>query len=301
MVVLVTGADGQLGKCIADSSKIFNNENTYYFFNRKKLDITNCFESSKLISEINPDVIINCAAYTDVKGAENNQYDAMIINEYGPKYLVEACKACKSNPFLIHISTDFVFDGYRRRNPYTEDDITNPLNVYGKTKKEGENAVIEYEKGIVIRTSWLYSEYGKNFYRVMSERIHFKMKTNVINDQIGTPTYARELSDFIVNILIKDTDLDKKCGLYHFSNNGQASWYDFASSIETLQREVGEKNDNITHERYIIPTTTEEYGDKVRRPKYSVLCKDKIEEAFNYVPDHWLSALVRCMKNDDEI
>lgn len=294
MKILVTGKNGQLAKCIADASCL-DSENTYYFFGRKSLDITNYFDISRVFNEINPDIVINCAAYTDVKGAETDKYNANMVNVNGLKYLVAACQESKNNPFLIHISTDFVFDG-NKRTPYKETDKTGPLNVYGETKLAGENIVLSYKNGIVIRTSWLYSEYGKNFYRVMSERIHFQMKTTVVNDQIGVPTYARDLADFIVFNVIKDKTLSDKCGLYHFSNKGIASWYDFASAIEGLQSVKDEKKEN-----YINPIKTSEYGDKVKRPKYSVLDTHKAEEVFNTQIRHWIDALIRCMKKDEEI
>lgn len=294
MKILVTGKNGQLAKCIADASCL-DGENTYYFFEKKSLDITNYFDASRILNEINPDVVINCAAYTNVKGAETEKYDATMANANGVKYLVDACNECKSNPLLIHISTDFVFDG-NKRTPYKETDKTGPLNIYGETKLAGENFVLNYKNGIVIRTSWLYSEYGKNFYRVMSERIHFQMKTTVVNDQIGVPTYARDLADFIVFNVIKDKNLRDKCGLYHFSNKGVASWYDFASAIEGLQDIKEEKKEHC-----IKPIKTSEYGDTVKRPKYSVLDTSKTEETFNVQIRHWIDALIRCMKKDEEI
>lgn len=299
MIVLVTGKDGQLGKCMQSSCKV-DEKNKYVFFNHKELDIASEESIEKIFKQVNPDFVVNCAAYTDTRMAEENYEDAYNVNARAVDLLAKECR--KYNAYFIHISTESVFDG-KKRTPYKEDDTRNPLSVYSLTKKIGEDFALEYKKSIVIRVPWLYSEFGKNFYRIMSERIHFNMVTNVVNDQIGTPTYARDLSDFIVSYLVNCKDIENRCGVYHFSNNGCASWYDFASAIESLQRELKDTNEikyNINN-KYILPTTTKKYGDNVQRPKYSILSLNKIADNFNYIPYHWISALVRCMKLDNEI
>lgn len=308
MNILVTGKNGQLGRCMQDSA-MHDKKNNYWFFNHEELDITDIKNIEYVFEKIKPDFVINCAAYTDVKGAEDFIDTAYLINSDGVERLTKVCE--KYDSYLVHISTDYVFDG-KKRVPYTEHDIEKPLNQYGLSKLNGEGFVTDYKKGIVIRTSWLYSEYGKNFYKTMLYRIGCSERTNVVSDQIGCPTYARDLSDFIVGTLIQDNGISEKCGLYHFSNNGQASWYDFASAIEML-KENSQKYDpircggdkwaiNLTiGEKCINPTTTKEYGDKVKRPKYSVLDNGKLEKTFNVRSKHWLYSLIRCMKNDNAI
>ena len=296
MVILVTGKNGQLGRCMQKSIE-FDEKNDYFFFSHEELDISDENNVAKIFEQINPDFVINCAAYTNTRLAEKNYEESYEVNARAVEILSKYCEMNKS--YLIHISTESVFDG-EKNIPYKETDKTNPLSVYSKTKQNGEEFALRYNKSIVIRVSWLYSEYCNNFYKTMLERIHSKIKTNVVSDQIGVPTYANDLSDFIVKKIINCENINEKCGLYHFCNNGQASWYDFASAIESMKREFFDKNeigrnvDNV----YILPTTTEEYADVIKRPKYSVLCVDKIEKNFNYTPEHWLSALIRCMTND---
>ena len=308
MKILVTGKDGQLGRCMQDSS-MYDKKNDYWFFNREELDITDIKSIEYVFDKIRPDFVINCAAYTDVKGSEDFIDTCFMINSYGVENLTKTCE--KYNAYLVHISTDYVFDG-KKRVPYTEHDIPKPLNQYGLSKLNGEYFATDYKKGIVIRTSWLYSEYGKNFYKTNLQRIECSENTNVVCDQIGCPTYARDLSDFIVGTLIQDKDISEKCGLYHFSNNGQASWYDFASAIEMLKENISQKYEPMRcggrfevkfniYDKYITPTTTKEYGDKVKRPKYSVLDSGKLEKTFNVKNKHWLYSLTRCMKNDSQL
>lgn len=309
MNILVTGKNGQLGKCMQDSSKI-DEENIYFFYDRESLDITNTDNVAKVFKEVKPDIVINCAAYTDVKNAENEKVKAYNINADGVANLVKICR--EYDCYLLHISTDFVFDGYKK-SPYKEEDKTRPINMYGNTKNEGEKIALSYKKSVVIRTSWLYSEYGKNFYKTMLNRVTWREKTNVVNDQIGCPTYAKDLSDFIIQILIKNKQIFDKSGIYHFSNNGEASWYDFATAIETLKLNFSKKYEPVRKgggwtvdftlgpQRYIYPISTKEFGDKVKRPKYSVLDNSKLETTFNIKNNHWLTGLVKCMKNDGEI
>lgn len=308
-VILVIGKYGQLGMCMKDSSKNDTN-NEYLFLGHDEFDLTNENQMIKIFEETEPDFVINCAAYTNVKSAENeNTQLAFDVNYGGVENLAKICE--KYGAYLVHISTDYVFDG-KKKVPYTENDTTKPLNQYGISKAMGEFPVIDYKKGIVIRTSWLYSEYGKNFYKTMLHRIECSENTNVVNDQIGCPTYAKDLSDFIVGTLIQDKDISNKCGLYHFSNNGQASWYDFASAIEMFKEDVSKKYEPIRcggrwdvrfniDEKYIKPITTKEYGDSLKRPKYSVLDNSKLERAFNVKCKHWLYSLLKCMKNDNVI
>ena len=295
MKVLVTGSNGQLGNCLFDIT-MKNNEdpNRYLFFNRNSLDITKIEDIERILHEQKPDFVVNCAAYTNVKGAETEIEKAYAVNSDAVMNLTKVC--AEIGAYLIHISTDFVFGGTKTK-PYTEEDAVKPLNVYGMSKLSGEKCVLEYRKGIVIRTSWLYSEYGKNFYGTMLQRIMDKKDTKVVDDQIGSPTYAMDLARVILSIIDTD-DVSNKCGLYHFSNRGQASWYDFASSIEVLHNLIHRRR-ICTVDNFIDRTNTKEYGDTISRPKYSVMNTTKIEKAFGIKNRHWMSALVSCIKNDD--
>lgn len=310
MVVLVTGAEGQLGRCIADIFKVFDAENIYYFMSRDNFDLRNENMIFEQFERFKPDVVVNCAAYTKVENAEQDYWDAYAVNVEGVQNLVKACKEFGSS--IIHISTDYVFDG-RKKTTYLEEDKMHPLNTYGITKMLGEVYPLEYNKGIVIRTSWLYSEYGHNFYRTMIERIREQKETNVVNDQIGTPTYAKDLALFIVRDLIASNKYKEVRGIYNFSNNGIASWYDFASMIETLYNNFGPyepiRKDQIEikfvvspyAKKYIRPTTTKKYKSKAKRPMYSVLEKTKVETEFGIKIPHWTESLLKCMKNDGKI
>ena len=296
MNVLVTGGNGQLGQCIksVDSQKLcdendYNKSPKYFFTNRQEVDITNQDSIETFVKEHNIDVIVNCAAYTNVEKAEDDYDTALSINYDGVHNLVNVCR--KYNIYLIHISTDYVFDGKQNR-PYREYTSAecNPLNNYGKTKLLGENVALEYEKSMVIRTSWLYSEYGKNFYRTMLNRVKNKQETRVVCDQVGTPTYARDLAEFLC-MIIEENELEDHNGLFHFSNYGCCSWYDFAATIETLF------NSNEENE-YIFPCSSNEYKCKAERPLYTVLNKEGLLE-FPYEPRHWYAALIDCMLNDE--
>lgn len=297
MVVLVTGGEGQLGRCIADIVKDFDKENKYIFLSKDLFDLTKKEQMIEQFERFKPEIVINCAAYTKVDEAEDNYYEAHSINAEGVQDLVSICK--EFGAYIIHISTDYVFDG-RKKTPYSEEDKMHPLNYYGDTKMIGESYVLEYKKGIVIRTSWLYSEYGKNFYRTMIERIKNRCDTNVVCDQLGTPTYANDLAFFIVYGLIKNKKIFEKNGLYNFSNEGIASWYDFASAIETIYSYFGPYLGGINYhfKHYIERINSSDYKTKAKRPSYSVLDKTKVKKEFSIKIPHWMDSLVRCMKND---
>jgi dTDP-4-dehydrorhamnose reductase len=295
MNILITGADGQLGRCILTvyrNAYYQNSKNNYHFVGRESVDITNKDSIEKWVKDYNIDIIVNCAAYTNVEKAEDDKDTAMAINFHAVKNLVDVCK--NHDVFLIHISTDFVFDGQTNK-PYSTISECKPLNVYGLSKYFGENSVLEYDKGIVIRTSWLYSEFGKKFYRTMINRIIDRKDTKVICDQVGTPTYARDLARFILFWIEEqdEEDMNAHTGIYHFSNNGCCSWYDFAATIEQMWWAKGENT-------FITPCKSNEYPSKVERPAYSVLDKTYLYE-FPYEPRHWMAALRECMMNDLEI
>lgn len=297
MKVLVLGGNGQLGQCIKSISK----NTDFIFVDIDEVDITSYENIDNYIKQY-PEgtiyTIVNCAAYTNVDESEDNYEKAHAINTLGVKNVVDICK--KYDIRLIHISTDFVFNG-KSNTPYSEDSDCNPINVYGETKYLGEKYVLEYEKAIVIRTSWLYSEYCKNFYLTIKNRILSGIGTTVVNDQIGTPTYAKDLAKFIVNIIDEGIYVNFK-GIYHFSNEGCCSWYDFAKAIELLINQKLNKNSYLyeINEEYIKPCKTEEYPTKAQRPVYSVLSKEKLK-SHNIFPKHWLISLSECIKNDNTL
>ena len=278
-MVLVLGGKGQLGKCIEN---IVGNNDNYSFLDVEEIDITKIESIEKYINNNKVDVIVNCAAYTNVENAENDLNKVYDINSFGVKNLTKVCK--KNDIFLIHISTDFVFNG-GKRTPYNECDICYPLNVYGRSKLLGETAILEHNDSLIIRTSWLYSEYGKNFFLTMKDRITNKQTTNVVYDQIGSPTYAKDLANFIVKI-IEENRLSEFTGIYHYSNEGSCSWYDFAVAIEYLL--IG-KNLNIK------PCSSKEFKTIAERPVYSVMSKEKIKNK-NIEIRHWLYALKDCVE-----
>lgn len=300
MKILVTGANGQLGQCIISEIRDRFSEgcfygakeysdNEYYLTdafgdNIDNLDITNKSDIEKYIFDKGIDVILNCAAYTNVdKAEEPDEYEKVnAINVVGVRNLAEICD--ERDIFLINISTDFVFDGESNK-PYNEDDICNPLSVYGRTKYFGENETYWCKKHMTIRTAWLYSEYGKNFFKTMLNRVNDGLDTKVVSDQIGTPTYARDLARFIIHILTYE-NIEEHIGTYHFTNLGSCSWYDFASMIEMLA------TDDC---KYITPCKTEDYKCKAERPRYSVLGKDKLSE-FTFKNRPWFLALKECLE-----
>ena len=311
MNILVTGGNGQLALCMKDIVTIFDHENTYNFYSKQEFDLTNKEQMYSVFDELKPDVVVNCAAYTKVDDAEDNDgMKSFLINANGVCELTSLCR--DYGTYLIQISTDYVFDGMKKK-PYTETDKTHPLNQYGMTKLIGDKCVLDYNKGIVIRTSWLYSEYGNNFYKTMFERIRSERDTNVICDQIGTPTYAKDLAFFIVYELIIKRKVLEKNGLYNYTNKGIASWYDFASAIETLWQNFGPyepmRKDPVEisfdispyRKRFIQPIPSSEYKTKAKRPSYSVLDKSKIEKEFEIKINHWMDSLLNCMKNDKKI
>ncbi|MEB8328233.1 dTDP-4-dehydrorhamnose reductase [Flavobacteriaceae bacterium KMM 6897] len=265
--ILITGANGQLGKCIQDVVEDYP-EYDFHFKTSTDLDITSQEEINTLFAHEKFDFCINCAAYTAVDKAETDKENAFLVNAEAVKYLAEACKDYDTT--LIHISTDFVFDG-TKGTPYTEDDLPNPINVYGTSKLKGE----QYIQGIlnnnfIIRTSWVYSEYGHNFVKTMLRLGEDREELSVVNDQIGTPTYAGDLANAIMEIISTKTT---NFGLYHYSNEGLISWYDFAKAIFEI------KGIDVK----VNPIPSEAYPTPAKRPMYSVLDKTKIKQVFNII------------------
>lgn len=271
-MLLITGADGQLGRELA--ARLPNAILT----DCKKLDITDENAVGDFVEKNNIDVIVNCAAYTAVDKAEDEQEKAWLVNVKGAENLA------KSGAKLIHVSTDYVFDG-NNSVPYKTDDETNPKSVYGATKRDGELAVLKNAKcAIVIRTAWLYSANGNNFVKTMRRLGAEKDAINVVCDQIGTPTYAGDLSDAIVQIIPQMKP--ENSGIYHFTNEGVCSWYDFATEIMDLSGLKCQVN----------PIKSSQYPTRAVRPKYSVLDKDKIKSVFGVRIQHWKKGLEKCLK-----
>lgn len=287
MVVLVTGANGQLGQAIRKASEN-NSEIAFIFTDSDTLDITHKEECKNIFNELKPDFCINAAAYTAVDKAESEPDLAYRINVTGVKNLAESCK--KHDTTLIHISTDFVFDG-EKNSPYTEEDNPNPRSIYGKTKLEGEREIQSVlAKYFTVRTSWVYSEFGNNFMKTMLRLAKERNSLNVVNDQIGTPTNANCLAQTIIEIIksearsLKPEVRHHQYGIYNFSNEGSCSWYDFAKKIFELNKVKIEMN----------PIPTSAYPTPAIRPKYSVLDKSKIKKTFGIEIKSWEEALKDC-------
>jgi len=277
MVVLVTGANGQLGQAIqfvaGNYPKI-----EFVFCSSLDLDITNKENCESVFETIKPDFCINAAAYTAVDKAESEPEKAVLINVIGAKNLAESCK--KADAKLIHISTDFVFDG-SKKEPYNEADLPNPKGVYGRTKLEGEKAIQEtFDAYFIIRTSWVYSQFGNNFMKTMLRLASERSSLNVVNDQIGTPTNAVDLANAILKIIESKTSNDQY-GIYNFSNEGQCSWFDFAKKIF----EINEVKIDLNP----IPTT--QFPTPAERPKYSVLDKTKFKKTFGFAIQSWENSI----------
>jgi dTDP-4-dehydrorhamnose reductase len=273
--VLVTGGDGQLATCIKQVVEKVENLK-FIFKNATDLDITDKKLVTSYFAENSIDYCVNSAAYTAVDTAESNSELAFKINSDAVKNLAEVCKENQS--ILIHISTDFVFDG-RNDQPYKESDTPNPKSVYGASKFQGEKEVqLILKEHFILRTSWLYSEFGKNFIKTMLKLSGERNSLGVVNDQIGTPTYAVDLANVLLKI-IKESSRD--FGLYHYSNKGSISWYDFAKEI-FRQRDI--KID-------LKPILTKEYPTPAKRPAYSVLDTTKIKDTFQIEIPSWKESL----------
>ncbi len=281
MNILVVGGKGQLGQCIDNVSKKKKNV-SFEFINSKTLNITNKTAVLTFLKTKNYDYCINCAAYTAVDKAETETDLAHQVNAIGAHNLAIACNDTQTT--LIHISTDFVFDG-TANIPYTETDVPNPVSVYGKTKLEGEKLIQKTTtKYFILRTSWLYSEYGNNFMKTMLKLAQNRDELNIVADQIGTPTYAKDLAEVILKII--ETQFNQY-GLYHYSNNGATSWFDFAKEIFTRS--------NTKIRLGAIPTS--EYPTPAKRPTYSVLNKQKITTNLGVSIPNWKDSLQKALKN----
>ena len=283
--ILVTGGKGQLATCLKDITKDLPKFN-FIYVDVEELDITKPDAVNDFFRKNNIDYCINCAAYTAVDDAETNQEIAAAVNVQGAKNLAIACNKNKAN--LIQISTDFVFNG-NQALMYTEEALTAPLSVYGVTKLNGEKAVTEVLKEhFIIRTAWLYSEHGNNFLKTMLRLGAERDKLSVVSDQIGTPTYAGDLAKLVIKIISENRI---EFGTYHYSNEGVASWYDFAKAI------FDESSVSIQ----LLPISTIAYPTPAKRPVFSVMDKTKVKSILGVEIPYWRDSLKDCIVNLQKI
>ena len=291
MKILVTGANGQLGRCIRilapDSGHrfIFTDVVEAEGLQTQMLDITNLDSDRAVVAAEGIEAVINCAAYTNVDAAEDNFDLADLLNAKAPENLAVAMR--EVNGLLVHISTDYVFGGDPYNTPCREEQCGTPTGVYGLTKLRGEEAIAAVGcRHIIIRTAWLYSEFGKNFCKTMMNLTATKTQLKVVFDQVGTPTYAYDLAKAI-EVVIEKFD-GSQVGVYHYSNEGVCSWYDFSKMIAEY---------NGTTDCDIQPCHSDEFPSPVKRPLYSVLDKTKIKEKFGVEVPYWTDSLKKCINN----
>ncbi len=286
--ILVTGANGQLGMELA---QLVSKYPAYHFVftTREEMPLDNFDLINEMIDRNQPKYVVNCAAYTAVDKAESDKEMAHRINAEAPGVIAAAC--LRNNARLIHISTDYVFNGNGQK-PYKEDDPTDPVNYYGESKLQGEQQVMSQNSGsIIIRTAWVYSQFGKNFVKTILRLVKEKEAINVVSDQYGTPTYAADLAEAIMQIItVLDAETDSAgsshAGIYHFSNDGIINWHEFAVAIRDISGSSCKVN----------PISASEYPTPARRPSYSVLDKSKISRGFNISIKPWRERLEACIK-----
>lgn len=278
--ILITGANGQLGSELKEAAPLYPNAH-FVYTDREELDITDADAVVAFLKDGNFNYLFNCAAYTAVDKAESDKETAYAINAQAAGILAKACH--QLNIKFVHVSTDFIFDG-TLASPLREDDNPNPLSVYGASKLEGELKVLAANTdAIILRTSWVYSSFGNNFVKTVIKLCNEREALNIIFDQIGTPTYAKDLALVILTIAFGK---EWHPGVYHYSNEGVASWYDFAIAIR----------DNAGLKTKISPIETSQYPTPAVRPKYSVLNKRKFKDTFNIEIPYWKDSLNNCMQ-----
>lgn len=276
--ILITGANGQLGNCLRDLAADFQDKYNFYYTDVAELDITDAEAIEKFVADKGIDIIINAAAYTAVDKAEDEVELAFCLNRDAVRNLAEVAR--NHNCLLVHVSTDYIFSGESCK-PYIETDTPAPQSVYGASKLAGEQAIMESGcRALVIRTSWLYSEYGNNFVKTMLRLGTERESLNVVSDQIGGPTYAGDLAKVIFR-LIEVAPIEEKVGIYHFANEGVCSWYDFAKAI----MEFGGKKCDVN------PIFTSEYPSKARRPSFSVFNLRKTKTTTKMDIPYWRDSL----------
>ena len=284
MNILVTGANGQLGNEMRVVAR--NSADNYIFTDVAELDITDAAAVEKMVTDNDVKVIVNCAAYTNVDKAEDDREFAELLNARAVENLAQAIR--RNAGLLVHVSTDYVFGGTQNNTPCREDEPANPTGVYGVTKLHGEQAIIASGcHHIIIRTAWLYSEFGKNFLKTMLDLTATKPQLKVVFDQVGSPTYAYDLALAIFDIVENRKYVDND-GVYHYSNEGVCSWFDFTKMIAEYADHTGCD---------IQPCHSDEFPSKVIRPSYSVLDKTKIKKTFGVSVPYWTDSLRVCMTN----
>ncbi len=287
--VIVSGKNGQLGKTLQEAADLYPELNLL-FYSKAELNISSGVALEAEFKKHQPSFFINAAAYTAVDKAESDQENAYLINTLAPGMIAEVCS--RYDATLIHISTDYVFDG-KANIPYKENAFTEPVNYYGLSKRKGETLALENNiKTIILRTSWVYSEHGNNFVRTILRLMGERKEINVVSDQFGSPTYAKDLAEVIFKIITIDEALNlskvsSHYGIYHFSNEGSISWYDFALAIKSI-KELDCK---------VNPISTAQFPTHAKRPAYSVMNKEKIQNVFNVELRRWESSLNECLIN----
>ncbi|MCA6067497.1 dTDP-4-dehydrorhamnose reductase [Chryseobacterium sp. RG1] len=278
--ILVIGSNGQLGNCIKKIAENFENKYEFIFTDSQTLDITNSEQVQNFFYDNKPDFCINASAYTAVDLAEKESEKAFAVNADGVANIAEAC--VEFNTILIHVSTDYVFDGETNLD-YSEDDFTNPIGVYGQSKMKGEELALDINpKTIILRTSWLYSEFNKNFVKTMLNLFSQKDELGIVADQFGQPTNANDLAEAIMTIIENG---NKTFGVFHFSNYPETTWFEFAKKIAEFSKSNVKLN----------PLTTEQYPTPAKRPKRSTMSLDKIEATYKIEPKHWENSLEDCI------
>ncbi|BAP33657.1 dtdp-4-dehydrorhamnose reductase [Chryseobacterium sp. StRB126] len=278
--IAVVGSNGQLGNCIRKIAPDFENKYEFLFTDSTILDVTNEEQINDFFYDNKPDYCINASAYTAVDLAEKEKEKAFAVNADGVANLAKACIEYKT--ILIHVSTDYVFDGDTNL-PYSEDDFTNPVGVYGESKRRGEELALELNpKTIILRTSWLYSEFNKNFVKTMLNLFSQKTELGIVADQFGQPTNANDLAAAIMEII---ENPNKTFGIFHFSNYPETTWFDFAKKIAEFSKSSIQLN----------ALTTEQYPTPAKRPVRSTMSLDKIEEIYKIEPKHWENSLEECV------
>lgn len=284
MNILVTGANGQLGQCLRNATA--HSRDRYIFTDVAELDITDAAAVAAMVKDNDVKMIINCAAYTNVDRAEDDAEFAELLNAIAVRHLADAAKAADGT--LIHISTDYVFGKEPYNVPCREDQQGTPTGVYGLTKLHGEQQIAASGvRALIFRTAWLYSEYGKNFVKTMLALTSTKPELNVVFDQCGTPTYAQDLADAIYAI-VEGRHFEGREGVYHYSNEGVCSWYDFTKAIAGMSGHTACD---------VRPCHSDEFPSKVVRPAYSVLDKTKFKATFGIKVPYWTDSLKKCVKN----
>ncbi|WP_449389113.1 dTDP-4-dehydrorhamnose reductase [Chryseobacterium lineare] len=278
--ILVIGGNGQLGNCIRKIAPDFELDYEFVFTDSQMLDITDEDQVNTYFHDCKPDFCINASAFTAVDLAETEKDKAFAVNANGVAHLAEACK--EHNVVMIHVSTDYVFDG-ETNLCYSEDDFTSPIGVYGESKLKGEELALDLNpKTIILRTSWLYSEFNKNFVKTMLNLFSQKEELGIVGDQFGQPTNANDLAESIMTIIEAP---QKTYGVFHFSNYPETTWFEFAKKIAELSKSKIKLNQ----------LTTEQYPTPAKRPKRSTMCLDKIEETYKIEPKHWENSLEECI------